>query len=108
MDTDIAVTFNFMNLSSDASRVNTRLNSSTFQGVVEFKYLLPSDRGVAFSCASTVQAVENGVPVVNPTATHTLQIEGMRKIHLVALGERGKLKTLLLYTIRVNLLISNK
>ena len=86
MDTDIAVTFNFMNLSSDASRVNTssaRLNSSTFQGVVEFRYLLPSDGGVAFGCASTVQTVENGVPVVNPTATHTLQIEGTRKIHLV-------------------------
>lgn len=83
VDTNITVSFNFVNLPSDARRVSissTPLNSSTFLGVVEFRHLLPSDRSVAFGCASTVQPVENGVPVVNPTVTHTMKIEGEHSI----------------------------
>lgn len=79
VDTDITVTFNYVNLPSDASRVITSTTASNFtthQGVVEFRFLLPSDGGVTYGCESTVEPVENGVPVTSPMTTLTLQVEG--------------------------------
>ena len=82
VDTDIIVTFTYEGLPTDANRITTSsgvFNESSFQGMAEFSFLLPSDEGVAFGCVSRMTPVESTPfvdPATNPTVTHTLELTG--------------------------------
>ena len=55
VDTDINIMLNFTNV-NDSMRINTtvsRLNDSTFRGVVQFSFLLPSDDRTTYQCLSS-------------------------------------------------------
>lgn len=84
MDTDITVTFDYESLpSSNGTRTITtsdrQLNSSTFQGVVEFSFLVPSDDNVSYICVSTISPVDS-TPFVNAitnlSSVHRLELTG--------------------------------
>ena len=84
VDTDIMVTFDYGSLpSSNGTRIVTtndrRLNSSAFQGVFEFSYLVPSDDNVSYVCVSTLVPMDSSPfvdPFTNPGSTHRLEVSG--------------------------------
>ena len=82
MDTDIIVTYTYEDLPTDANRITTSCGvfiESSFQGMAEFSFLLPSDEGVAYGCVSTMTPVDSTPfvdPATNPTVTHTLEVTG--------------------------------
>ena len=54
VDTDINIMLNFTNV-NDSMRINTtvsQLNDSTFRGVTQFSFLLPSDDRTTYQCLS--------------------------------------------------------
>ena len=79
VDTGIRLTYAYENLpNSRTSTSSGVLNESSFQGMVEFSVLLPSDRGVAYGCVSTVEPVDTPFvqPVTNPRVNLTLELTG--------------------------------
>ena len=55
VDTDINILLSFANI-TDSMRMNTtvsRLNDSTFRGVAQFSFLLPSDDRTTYQCLSS-------------------------------------------------------
>ena len=82
VDTDIIVTYTYEDLPTDANRITTSsevFNVSSFHGMAEFSFLLPSDEGVAYSCVSTMTPMASTPfvdPATNPTVTHTPELTG--------------------------------
>ena len=78
VDTDIMVTYSYENFTSDTNRTRITTSESSFQGMAEFNFLLPSDC-VAYGCVSTMTPVDSTPfvdPATNPTVTHTLELTG--------------------------------
>lgn len=91
VDTDITVTFDYESLPpSNGTRTVTtsdrQLNSSTFQGVVEFSFVVPSDDNMLYVCVSRIVPLNSTQYVhlvTNPSRAHRLELTG-KFIHYIA------------------------